>query len=64
MNAVESIQAILQPLFPGLMGITLTEASPVTSPGLGCCAEAGSTSALAPSVVANANAVATRNGSR
>ena len=28
MNALESIQAILQPLFPGLMGITLTEAAP------------------------------------
>jgi uncharacterized protein (TIGR00369 family) len=28
MNSVESIQAILQPLFPGLMGITLVEATP------------------------------------
>jgi len=28
MNDIESIQAILQPLFPGLMGITLTEATP------------------------------------
>jgi uncharacterized protein (TIGR00369 family) len=28
MNAVESIQSILQPLFPGLMGVTLTEVTP------------------------------------
>lgn len=28
MNNLQSIQAILQPLFPGLMGVTLTEATP------------------------------------
>jgi uncharacterized protein (TIGR00369 family) len=28
MNDIESIRAILQPLFPGLMGVKLTEATP------------------------------------